>query len=173
MSDECKILDPTAYGLFVVALVSLPLALMGFLGYAGIDNSISNYIGPLLMIGGVFIFFASLFAYRAGANFGFIVFGLVAFGVFFAGYAGGDLYINIVLGIIYLICLVWSLRVHTLKTLTLILLTTVLVFFANGCCAEYTTESWPLLFMGIAAVLNFILTLYLAFALADENLPCY
>lgn len=173
MSDECKILDPTAFGLFFVALVSLPLALMGFLGYAGVENSIGDYTSPLLMVGGFFVLLASLFAYRAGSNFGFIVFGLVAFGVFFAGYAGGDLYINIVLGIIYLLCLVWSVRAHTLKTLTLILLTTALVFFANGCCVNWPTESWPLLFMGIAAILNFAFNIYLAYALADENVPCY
>ncbi len=173
MSDECKPIDPTAFGLFFVALVSLPLALMGFMGYAGIDNSIGNYTSPLLMLGGVFIFLASMYAYKAGSNFGFIVFALVAFGVFFAGFAGGDLYINVVLGIIYLICLIWSVRAKTLRTLTLILLTTALVFFANGCCIEYAAESWPLLFLGVAAILNFLLNLYLAFALADEKLPCY
>lgn len=173
MSDECKVLDPTAFGLFIVALVSLPLALMGFLGYAEVDNDIGNYTSVLLTLGGIFILIASLKACAAGSNFGFIVFGLVAFGVLFAGIAGGDLYINIVLGIIYLICLIWSVRAHTLKTLTLILLTTALVFFANGCCANWPAESWPLLFMGIAAILNFLLTLYLAYALADENVPCY
>lgn len=175
MSDECKIIDPTAYGLFVVALVSLPLAIWGFMSYGGMTEEAATLfagVPSLLTLGGAFILIASLLAYRAGSNFGFIVFALVAFGVIYAGWGSGDLYINIVLGIMYLICLIWSLRAHTLKTLTLILLTTALVFFANGCCAGVDGD-WPTLFMGIAAILNFILTLYLAFALADERIPCY
>lgn len=115
MTEECKILDPTAFGLFFVALVSLPLALAGFFNFAGVDNVIMGHVPKLLMVGGFFIFLASLFAYRAGANFGFIVFGLVALGVFYAGYDGGDLYISITLGLIYLICLIWSVRAHTLN----------------------------------------------------------
>lgn len=173
MSDECKTIDPTAFGLFFVALVSLPLALSGILGYLDIENDIGDYTQPLLILGGIFILIASIKAYSAGSNFGFIVFGLVSFGVLFVGLVGGDMYINIVLGIIYLICLVWSVRAGTLKTITLILLTTALVFFANGCGAEYSDATWPVLFLGIAALLNFILTIYLAFALADEKLPCY
>ncbi len=172
MSDECKILDPTAFGLFFVALVSLPLALAGFFNGLGIENEIMVHAPKLLMVGGFFIFLASLFAYRAGANFGFIVFGLVALGVFYAGYDGGDLWISIVLGIIYLLCLVWSVRAHTLKTLTIILFTTALVFFANGCVVEYG-EDWAWLFLGVAAILNFAFNIYLAYALADENVPCY
>ena len=92
--------------------------------------------------------------------------------MFYAGYDGGDLYISITLGLIYLICLIWSVRAHTLKTLTCILLTTALVFFANGCVVE-TGAEWSWLFLGIAAILNFALNLYLAFALADEKIPCY
>ncbi len=172
MTEECKTLDPTAFGLFFVALVSLPLALAGFFNFAGIENEIMDHAPKLLMVGGFFIFLASMFAYRAGANFGFIVFGLVALGVFYAGYDGGDLYISVTLGLIYLICLIWSVRAHTLKTLTCILLTTALVFFANGCVVE-TGAEWSWLFLGIAAILNFALNLYLAFALADEKLPCY
>ena len=171
MSDECKAIDPTAFGLFFVALVSLPLALAGFLNFAGVDNEIMAHVPKLLMLGGFFILLASLFAYKAGSNFGFIVFGLVALGVFYAGYDGGDLYISITLGIIYLACLIWSYRAKTLKTLTFILLTTALVFFANGCVVE-TGADWAWLFLGVAAILNFLLNFYLAYALADEHVKC-
>ena len=92
-------------------------------------------------------------------------------GVFYAGYGGGDLWINVTFGIIFLICLIWSYRTKTLNTLTFILLTTALVFIANGCVIE-TGAEWSWLFLGIAAILNFILTLYLAFALADEHIRC-
>lgn len=172
MSDECKTIDPTAFGLFFVALVSLPLALAGFLNFAGVENEIMDHVSKLLMVGGFFILLASLYAYKAGSNFGFIVFGLVALGVFYAGYDGGDLYISLTLGIIYLVCLIWSYRAKTLKTLTCILLTTALVFFANGCVVE-TGADWSWLFLGIAAILNFALNLYLAYALADEHVKCY
>ena len=173
MTDECKApLDPTAFGLFFVALVSLPIAIAGILGFMEISNDIGLYLGKLAIICSFFIACAALGAYKAGSNFGFIVFGLVALGVFYAGYDGGDFYISITLGIIYLICLIWSVRAHTLKTLTIILLTTALVFFANGCVVEYGAD-WSWLFLGVAAILNFAFNLYLAFALADEHMPCY
>ncbi|MDO5852810.1 MAG: hypothetical protein Q4Q62_01855 [Thermoplasmata archaeon] len=172
MSDECKTIDPTAFGLFFVALVSLPLALAGFLNFMEYDNEIMGHVSKLLMLGGIMILLASYFSYKANSNFGFIVFGLVALGVFYAGYDGGDLFISITLGLIYLVCLIWSYRAKTLKTLTFILLTTALVFFANGCVVE-TGEAWSWLFLGIAAILNFALNLYLAFALADEHIRCY
>lgn len=173
MSDECKILDPTAFGLFFVALVSLPIALTCILTYGGVDNDIGVYLGDLLIIASIFIFIAAIAAYRAGSNFGFIVFGLVALGVFFAGYSGGDLYINVTLGIIYLVALIWSYRVGNPKTLTLILLTTALIFIFGGLQANTGEADVWLLLKGIAALANFVLTLYLAFALADEKLPCY
>ena len=173
MSDECKILDPTAFGLFFVALVSLPIALLCILTYAGVDNDIGLYLNDLLMLAAVFIFIAALAAYRAGSNFGFIVFGLVALGVFFAGSTAGDLYINVTLGIIYLVALIWSYRVGNPMTLTLILLTTALIFIFGGIQANTGEADVWLLLKGIAALANFVLTLYLAFALADEKLPCY
>ncbi|MDO5861302.1 MAG: hypothetical protein Q4Q58_00610 [Thermoplasmata archaeon] len=172
MTDDCKTIDPTAFGLFIVALVSLPLALSGLLGYFGVDDITSTGISAFLFIGGIFILIASLYAYKAGSNFGFIVFGLVAMGVIFAGLGLADFYVCISLGIIYLVCLVWSIRAKTLKTLTLILLTTALVFFATGCSAQFDGD-WTTLFSGVAALLNFLLTLYLAFALADEHIRCY
>lgn len=173
MTDECKTIDPTAFGLFFVAVVSLPLALAGFFGYIGNEWNVTimENVGALLKVNGFFILLAALFAYKAGSNFGFIVFGLVSMGVFYAGYGGGELWINVTFGIIFLICLIWSYRAKTLKTLTFILLTTALVFIANGCVLE-TSAEWAWLFLGIAAILNFALTLYLAFALADEHIRC-
>ncbi len=173
MSDECKVLDPTAFGLFFVALVSLPIAIYCILTYGGVDNDIGLYLGDLLKIASFFIFIAAIGAYIAKSNFGFIVFGLVALGVYFAGADGGDLYINLTLGIIYLVALIWSYRVGNPKTLTLILLTTALIFIFGGIQANTGEADVWLLLKGIAALGNFILTLYLAFALADEKLPCY
>ena len=92
MTDECKTIDPTAFGLFFVAVVSLPLALAGFFGYMGNEWNVTIMagVGSLLMVNGFFILLAALYAYKAGSNFGFVVFGLVSMGVFYAGYGGGD-----------------------------------------------------------------------------------
>ena len=68
MSDECKILDPTAFGLFFVALVSLPIALTCILTYGGVDNDIGLYLGDPLIIASIFIFIAAIAAYRAGTT---------------------------------------------------------------------------------------------------------
>ena len=181
MTDECKPIDPTAFGLFFVALVSLPIALACIFSYAGIDNDISetgylgiSYLGWLLILASFFIVIAALKAYKANSNFGFIVFGLVGLGVCYAGLVGGDLYINLTLGILYLIGLVWSLRAKTLKNLTLIMLTTALIFIFGGLAVnDGSADSVWMLLKGIAALANFVLTVYLAFALADEHLPCY
>ena len=181
MTDECKApLDPTAFGLFFVALVSLPIALLCILTYAGIDNAIGagsgilglGNLGGLLVLAAIAIAIAAQKAYKAGSNFGFIVFGLVAAGVYFSGAAGGDLYINVTLGIIYLVALIWSYHLGNPKTLTIILLTTALIFIFGGVAVQTGDLIWTLL-QGIAALANFVLTLYLAFALADEHLPCY
>ena len=85
MTDECKTIDPTAFGLFFVAVVSLPLALAGFFGYMGNEwnATIMAGVGSLLMVNGFFILLAALYAYKAGSNFGFVVFGLVSMGVFY------------------------------------------------------------------------------------------
>ncbi len=170
MSDECKFIDPTAFGLFVVAIISLPLAISGIGGYIGWDYSFDN-IGGLLLIAGILLLITAGYAYKAGSNFGFVVFGLVSFGVFMSG-VGLDAWSNIAFGLIYLFCLVWSLRAHTLKNLTLILLTTALIFIAGG-LGGLGMGDWTVLLGGIAALGNFLLCLYLAYALADENLPCF
>ena len=58
-------------------------------------------------------------------------------------------------------------------TLTFILLTTALIFLFLGIGGFADSAVCSQLLMGIAALANFVLTLYLAFALADEKLPCY
>ena len=170
MTDECVKIDPTAFGLFFVALVSLPIAIACILGFMGVDNDIGRYLSGFLIIGGVFIFIAGVAAYKVNANFGFIVFSLVAAGVLFAGLYGGELYTNLTLGLIYLVALVWSMRICTAKCLTAILLTTALIFIFGGIQVETGEDVW-LLMKGIAALANFALTLYLAYALVDDKLP--
>lgn len=123
-----------------------------------------------MVIGSFFIFIAAIAAYKVNANFGFIVFSLVAAGVLFAGAVGGDMYINLTLGLIYLVALIWSMRICTPKLLTSILLTTALIFIFGGIQVETGGEIW-LLLKGIAALANFALNLYLAYALVDDKCP--
>ncbi len=166
MSEECKPIDPTAFGLFVVAVISLPLAVMN------LTDEYFGAISQLLMIAGILLIITAAYAYKAGSNFGFVVFGLVAFGVFMSGF-GIDAWTNLSFALVYVLCLVWSLRAHTLKNLTLILLTTALIFLSGGLGALGITGDIVSYLGGIAALGNFILCIYLAYALADENVPCF
>ncbi|MGI6472705.1 MAG: hypothetical protein ACOX1N_06555 [Candidatus Methanomethylophilaceae archaeon] len=163
MTNKC--IDMTAFGLFFVALVSLPIALMSIMIYA--DNSygiLAEELGPFLMVSAVFILIAAIGAYKSNSNFGSTVFGLVAAGVFFAGWAGGSLYTNLSLGIIFLVALVWSYMAQNTPVLTTILLTTALIFLFGGVAVAEGDGIW-LLLKGIAALANFVLALYLAFTL--------
>lgn len=171
MTDECKNIDPTGFGLLFVALVSLPIAITCILGYCDIENDIGLYLGDLLKFAAIFIVIAALASYKINSNFGFTVFALVGLGVYFAGASGGDLYINLTLGLMYLVCLVWSIRAGTAKLLTCILLTTALIFIFGGLACDGSDVF--LLLKGIVALANFALNLYLGYALVDGKIPVY
>ncbi|MDN5357073.1 MAG: hypothetical protein AB7D42_04595 [Candidatus Methanomethylophilaceae archaeon] len=167
MTEKC--IDTTALGLFFVALVSLPIAMVCFVTYADSTYGLaSEQLGRFLMVCSAFILLAAIGAYRNGSNFGATVFGLVAAGVFFAGWAGGDIYTNISLGIIYLVGFVWSYIAKNSPILTTILVTTALIFIFGGVAVSEGTDIWVLL-KGIAAIANFVLTLYLAFTLVKTE----
>ena len=108
---EIKYPDPTAMGLFFVALLSFPIAFACF-GFGGITTA--SLVG-ILKICAVFIAIAAIGAFIVGSNFGFTVFALVAGGVWFAAAYGGGLADNLVIGIIFLITLIWSIRAKTPK----------------------------------------------------------
>lgn len=172
MTDECKNIDPTGFGLLFVALVSLPIAIACILGYCDVDNHVGDYLNDLLKFAAIFIVIAALASYKINSNFGFTVFALVGLGVYFAGASGGDLYINLTLGLMYLVCLVWSVRAGTPKLLTCILLTTALIFIFGGLAGSDTHSIFALL-KGIVALANFALNLYLGYALVDGKIPVY
>lgn len=164
-----KHIDTTALGLFFVALVSLPIALMSFVTYGDSTYGLAHEeLGGFLMVCAVFILLAAIGAYKAGSNFGATVFGLVAAGVFFAGYFGGDIYTNVSLGVLYLVAFVWSYLAKNPTILTTILITTALIFIFGGVAVATGGDIWILL-KGIAASANFALTLYLAFTLVKAE----
>lgn len=150
-------------GLFLVAIVSLPLALANIWP----DGDASLYLGDLLTIGGILIMIVALIAFKSDSNFGFVVFGLVGFGVFMAGYSGLGFFGNVTFGIVYILAIIWSLLAKTPKTLSLILVTTALIFLVNGFNSYLDADLTMLL--GIVALANFLLNIYLAYALALEG----
>ena len=173
---ECqKCLDPTAFGLFLVATVSFPLAMANLL-------KMDLNGEALFTIGGMLILVVALLAYKSDSNFGFVVFGLVGFAVLFTGLNSGivpavaDGWSNITFGIMFILAIIWSIFAKTPKNLTLILVTTALIFLVVGINSGY-----PDVFgdnggyvLGVVALFNFLLNIYLAYALALENkLPVF
>jgi len=166
---ECqKCLDPTSLGLFLVAAVSLPLALVNLI------QPVED-VGPthaVFVVLGILILFVAYFAYKADANFGFVVFGLVGAavvltGIHYGNAVGMGAYANVTFAIIFLLSLIWSFCAKTPKNLSLILVTTTLIFLFVGLSGLVATDSnaWAYL-IGIAALFNFLFSIYLAFALA-------
>ncbi len=158
--SEFKPLDPTACGLFLVAVVSLPLA---------IANLIDGQVGPSseFFIGiGIMILVVALLAYRAESNFGFTVFALVGTAVTLTGFGIGW-WMDIAFALIYFLAIIWSISIKTPKALTIICFTTMLVFLTVG-LSGICGGDWSLA-IGISALLNFIFNIYLSFALAMDG----
>jgi hypothetical protein len=161
--SEFKPLDPTACGLFLVAAISLPLAISCFDGKYGVPAELFLLLGFLIMV-------VALLAYRAESNFGFTVFLLVGAAVFASGYGIGIMG-NLVFGIIFVMCIIWSIFAKTPKNLTLILCTTAGIFLIIAIQGIIDSDLSTIL--GIVALANFALNFYLASALATEKFPVF
>jgi len=165
---ECqKCLDPTSFGLFLVAVVSLPLAILQLWqpdGFADLPSS------EFFLLMGALIVAVAMLAYRSDSNFGFVVFGLVGAAVFMTGFGMGFME-NITFGIIFILAIIWSIFAKTPKSLSIILVTTALIFLFVGMWAYDGSDWWHWL-IGGAALFNFIFSVYLAYALAlDGKIP--
>lgn len=169
---ECqKCLDPTSLGLFLVAVVSLPLGLINLFDMEDVGFADAKMFFVLI---GVLILFVAYFAYKTDSNFGFVVFGLVGAAVALTGYGMGA-WENIVFGIVFILAIIWSIFAKTPKNLTLILLTTALLFISVGLNEPLgLTDIDMQIAIGLFALLNGIFAVYLAFALAlDNKLPVF
>ena len=167
---ECqKCLDPTSFGLFLVAVVSLPLAIYQLLN----DGSVWN-MAALFTVGGILMICVAWLAYHADSNFGFVVFGLVGFGVLITGLTANNTmgsYVCLTFALVYVLAFIWSIVAKTPKTLSLILVTTTLIFLTVGLSGIIGGDYWHWL-IGISALLNFLFNIYLSFALAlDGKIP--
>ena len=161
---ECqKCLDPTSLGLFLVAIVSLPLAICQLMEESGPALSLFTLLG--LMIIGV-----AILAYRSDSNFGFVVFALVGAAVTMTGLNEMGPWENITFALVFVLAIVWSILAKTPKMLSCILVTTALIFLTVGLSQVdgLGGDYWHWL-IGGAALFNFIFNIYLAYALALEN----
>jgi hypothetical protein len=165
---ECqKCLDPTSLGLFLVAVVSLPLAI-----YQLVGEPSGAYTIPTLnffKVLGIMIIGVALLAYRTDSNFGFVVFALVGAAVAMTGFGMGA-WENITFAVVFVLAIIWSIFAKTPKALSLILVTTALIFLFVGLSSldALVADYWHWL-IGIAALFNFIFNIYLAYALALED----
>ena len=156
-------IDPTAFGLFLVAIVSLPLAIMQLKDEGVPTREFFTLMGILILV-------VSYIAYRNGSNFGFIVFGLVGAAVTLTGLGMGE-WECITFGIVFLMALIWSALIKTPETLTFICLTTALIFLTVGLSTVIGGDYWHWI-IGIVSLANFLLNIYLAYALAlDGKIP--
>lgn len=160
MSENDYKIDPTAFGLFLVAVVSLPLAILQFE-----DEGVPTAAFFELM--GLLIIFTAYIAYRNGSNFGFCVFGLVGAAVALTGYGMGE-WENVAFALVFFMAIPWSMLVKTPKALTVICFTTGLIFLTVGLSTIVGGDYWNWI-VGTAAILNFIFNIYLSYALALEG----
>ena len=165
---ECqKCLDPTSLGLFLVAIVSLPLALYQLIADPSGDYGLP--VANLFTLLGIMIIIVALLAYRSDSNFGFVVFALVGAAVTMTGLGMGP-YENLTFALVFVLAIIWSIFAKTPKALSCILVTTALVFLTVGLSGidALAGDYWHWL-IGISALFNFLFNIYLAYALALEN----
>jgi hypothetical protein len=119
------------------------------------------------------IVIVALLAYRADSNFGFVVFALVGAAITMVSYGMGP-YETITFGIIFILAAIWSIFAKTPKNLTLILVVSALLFIFIGLSSPALVggDYWHWL-IGAVALINFLLCIFLAYALATEKLPVF
>ena len=148
-------LDPSTLGFFLVAVVSFPLAMVNLLEKGAITPQ-------FFIIIGLCIFLVGAWAWKCNANFGFTVFALVGAAVFLTGY-GMDYWANIAFAIAFIFAIVWSVFIGAGKNLTLLLVTTALIFLCVGLSSPDLVggDYWHWI-IGIVCLGNFILNFYMA-----------
>ncbi len=150
-----------------MAVVSFPLAMVNLLEKGAITNEFFIVIGLL-------IFLVGAWAWKCGANFGFTVFGLVGAAVFLTG-TGMGYWEALAFGIAFVFAIVWSVIIGAGKNLTLLLVTTALIFIcvalSNGDLIGGDYWHW---IIGIVCLGNFILNFYMACSCAaPEKIPAF
>ena len=155
MTEAQANLDPSTLGFFLVAVVSLPLALAQLLEKGG-------PVPGFFLVIGILIFLVGAWAWKCNSNFGFTVFALVGAAVFLTGYGMGY-WENIAFAIVFAFAAVWTILIGTGKNLTIILIVTALLFLFVGLSdGELVGGDYWRWLIGIDSVLLFISSFYMA-----------
>ncbi len=163
MSDEVKNFDPTGGALLFVAFISIIIWLFCLVTYFGGDTgTMPDELKAVLILTGIAIFVTALKSYCACNEFAFAVLLMVALGVILAAFATG-FYVNLAIGIIFIIMMVWGLLIGVSKSLTIILIMTALIFIFGG-AVELGGDIFVLL-KGLVALVNSVFAVWLSLAL--------
>ena len=160
MSDtETQFMDPSTLGFFLVAVVSLPLALSQLLEKGGPTPQFFMVVGFLIVA-------VAVWAWKCKSNFGFTVFALVGAAVFLTGYGMGY-FECIAFGVAFVFAIIWSIVIGAGKNLTLLLVTTALIFLFVGLSSNELVggDYWHWI-IGIVALFNFLFNFYMAISCA-------
>lgn len=166
-------IDPTGFGLLLVAALCLPIALEML-----VKGDFSNNASSLASIIGFLLLIVAGLAYKANSNFGMTVFGLVGLGVISVG--GGNVIFGmadiglgglIIFGIMYVACVGWSIVAKTPKLLTALLVTTALIFLLSGIDIMIDTDLATVI--GVVYLINGILCAWLGAGLCCDKIPTF
>lgn len=162
--SENNTVDPTALGLFMVAAISLPLAaVMLKLNGAVLDPAVFRVAGIVAGIAGII-------AYKGGNAFGFTVFMIVAAGLYLSGTGLAD-WGDILFGILFALAGIWAIFIKTPKLLIAILFVSAVIFILLGLNTGIVDNADFNTIIGVLAIINFLLSAYLGFALATQKAP--
>lgn len=159
MTEENKYLDPSALGFLTVAAVSLPLAAVMF------DDEAPQTL-EFFVAAGILLIIVGLLAWKCNANFGFTVFSLVGLGVLLSGNGQIGGWGDITFGLIYAFAIAWSALAGNGKNLTLLLVTTALIFLILGIDSVGEMDGDLNVLVGIVAIFNFLLNFYMGMSCA-------
>jgi len=156
-------LDPSTIGFFIVAALSLPLAIANLVQ----DSFGSEPIANLFIVSGLGLIVVAHYAWKCNANFGFTVFGLVGIAVLLTGMGALGPIGNITFAIVFIFAIIWSVIIGAAKNLTALLVTTALIFLFVGLSnsAVIGGDYWHWL-IGAAAILNFAFNFSMAVSCA-------
>lgn len=161
-------LDPTAFGLFMVAAIMLPLAVLDLWS----DPKAATNLTTIFTVAGIVLLLVTAWCWKCKANFGLCVFGLVAFGVLLTGlgnsFGGSGAFFNIGLAVLFLAFTGLSVMIKTQKLLTLIILMTALIFLFSG-LTVLVDGDWVGKVQGVFCIINFIACFWLGFGLVSDG----
>lgn len=164
-------IDPTGFGLLLAAAVSLPGALDCLL-----TGNVSHWAGSsIAAVIGVMLIVVAYLAYKANSTFGMTVFGTVGVGVLCVGLGDAGTGALFVFGIIYLFAIFWSICIKTPKLLTMLLVTTALIFLIAGVSTLLTGDAAKNIgyVLGVVYLFNFIFNFWLGAGLCCDKIKTF